>query len=245
MQTVSMDFEKITIILCRTSHPGNIGSAARAMLTMGFKNLKLVSPNTFPSSEAVALASGAEEVLNQAKLYTSIEEAIAEHQCVIGFSARQRELTQPHINLTSLAHTLNESYADQEIAILFGNETNGLSNDEIKHCHLLCFIDSNPDYASLNLAQAVQLCCYELRMASNKSEGLLINAKQKDFVSADRMNGFFDHLEETLDQIGFLKKVQGERLMHRLRLLFNRTQLDEEEVNILRGILKETQKKIK
>lgn len=241
-----MNFNNITIILCRTSHPGNIGSTARAMQTMGFKKLCLVGPKIFPSAEATALAANAKEVLDNTKTCQNIEAALVNQHFVIGFTARKRELTQPHVNLKDLPGEIVKLKEKQNIAILFGNETNGLSNEEIKFCNMLCYIDSESNAASLNLAQAVQICCYELKMTlKQKQNSLIANVNAKSFVTNDRLNGFYEHLESTLDELGFLKKIQAERLMQRLRLLFNRTQLDEDELNILRGILSEIQKKIK
>ena len=241
-----MDFKDFTIYLCRTSHPGNIGSTARAMQTMGFENLSLINPKQFPADEATALASNAKPLLETVQVFSDIKTALAEQHYVIGFTARKRELTQPHYNLKDLPYELITIKKNQNIAILFGNETNGLSNEEIKYCNSLCYIDSEPSAASLNLAQAVQICCYQLKMSlKDKQSNLITEKPPKNFVTSERMNGFYDHLETTLDALGFLKKIQAERLMHRLRLLFNRTQMDEEELNILRGILAEIQKKIK
>ena len=241
-----MDFKNITIILCRTSHPGNIGSTARAMQTMGFSNLSLVSPKIFPSPKASALASSATSILENAQVYENLKKALIDTNYVVGFTARKRELTQSHYNLRELPDQIKIIKKNQKVSLLFGNETNGLSNSEIKYCNALCYIDSEQSSSSLNLAQAVQICCYELKLALNtKQDNLIPLKKPKKFVANEKMNSFFEHLEITLDDLGFLKKFHGERLMQRLRLLFNRTQLDEDELNILRGILAEIQKKIK
>ena len=238
--------KQFRIVLCETSHPGNIGSVARAMKTMGFSDLYLVNPKDFPSSHAEALACGAEDILQNATKVTSLEGALEKINHVIGFTARKRELTQPHKNVRDLSKQLINEASKNKIAIIFGNEKNGLSNLELQHCQSLGFIDANSKYSSLNLAHAVQIVCHEIRMMGELPvKNKILNQVAKKYVSHDIQNGFYKHLEEILDEIGFLKKIQADRLMMRLRLLFNRTKMEKEEVNILRGILSEIQKKIK
>ena len=246
MSTKSNILKQFRIVLCETSHPGNIGSVARAMKTMGFLDLYLVNPKDFPSRHAQALACGAEDILQKATLVTSLESALENINHVIGFTARKRELTQPHKNIRDLSKQLISEANNNKIAIVFGNETNGLSNLELQHCQSLGFIDANSKYSSLNLAHAVQIVCHEIRMVSELPiKNKILKKITKKYVSHDLQNGFYKHLEEILDEIGFLKKIQADRLMMRLRLLFNRTQMEKEEVNILRGILSEIQKKLK
>ena len=246
MSTKSNLLKQFRIVLCETSHPGNIGSVARAMKTMGFLDLYLVNPKDFPSRHAQALACGAEDILQKATLVTSLESALENINHVIGFTARKRELTQPHKNVRDLSKQLINEANNNKIAIVFGNETNGLSNLELQHCQSLGFIDANSKYSSLNLAHAVQIVCHEIRMVSELPiKNRILKQNTKKYVSHDLQNGFYKHLEEILDEIGFLKKIQADRLMMRLRLLFNRTQMEKEEVNILRGILSEIQKKLK
>ena len=246
MSTKSNLLKQFRIILCETSHPGNIGSVARAMKTMGFSDLYLVNPKDFPSKHAQALACGAEDILKKATVATSLEVALKNINHIIGFTARKRELTQPHKNVRDLSKQLINEASNNKIAIIFGNETNGLSNLELQHCQSLGFIDANSKYSSLNLAHAVQIVCHEIRMVSEfPVKNKMLKQITKNYVSHDLQNGFYKHLEEILDEIGFLKKIQADRLMMRLRLLFNRTQMEKEEVNILRGILSEIQKKIK
>ncbi len=246
MQTKSNPLKKFRIILCRTSHPGNIGSSARALKTMGFSRLYLVKPNNFPSPEANSLASGADDVLKKAIIVESLEDALIGVNYTVGFTARKRELTQPHENIRTTATKIFPMAEKNEVALLFGNEKNGLSNDEIKHCQILSFIDASKDYSSLNLSQAVQIVCHEIRMITALClNNDIIKITTPKYVSHNVLDGFFNHLESVLDQIGFLKKIQAERLMQRLRLMFNRINLDKDEVNILRGILSEIQKKIK
>ena len=246
MSTKSNLLKQFRIVLCETSHPGNIGSVARAMKTMGFSDLYLVNPKDFPSKHAQALACGAEDILKKATVATSLEVALKNINHIIGFTARKRELTQPHKNVRDLSKQLINEASNNKIAIIFGNETNGLSNLELQHCQSLGFIDANSKYSSLNLAHAVQIVCHEIRMASEfPVKNKMLKQITKNYVSHDLQNGFYKHLEEILDEIGFLKKIQADRLMIRLRLLFNRTQMEKEEVNILRGILSEIQKKLK
>ena len=246
MSNKSNLLKQFRIVLCETSHPGNIGSVARAMKTMGFLDLYLVNPKEFPSRHAEALACGAEDILQKATIVTSLESALKNINHVIGFTARKRELTQPHKNVRDLSKQLINEASNNKIAIIFGNETNGLSNLELQHCQSLGFIDANSKYSSLNLAHAVQIVCHEIRMVSELPiKNKILKQTTKKYVSHDLQNGFYKHLEEILDEIGFLKKIQADRLMMRLRLLFNRTQMEKEEVNILRGILSEIQKKLK
>lgn len=246
MSTKSNLLKQFRIVLCETSHPGNIGSVARAMKTMGFSDLYLVNPKDFPSKHAQALACGAEDILKKATVATSLEVALKNINHVIGFTARKRELTQPHKNVRDLSKQLINEASNNKIAIIFGNETNGLSNLELQHCQSLGFIDANSKYSSLNLAHAVQIVCHEIRMVSEfPVKNKILKQITKNYVSHDLQNGFYKHLEEILDEIGFLKKIQADRLMMRLRLLFNRTKMEKEEVNILRGILSEIQKKLK
>jgi tRNA/rRNA methyltransferase len=240
MHNKSNILKQFDVILCRPSHGGNIGSTARAMKTMGLTQLYLVQPKKFPTDESYALAAGADDILD------SIEEAILKSHIAVGFTTRKRELSQPHQNVRRTAKDLIGVAKKNKIALVFGNETNGLSNNEIKHCQLLSFIDADKNYSSLNLAQSVQICCHEIRMALDYENTNIIHEKQTpEFVTQSQLNGFFLHFEEVLDNIGYLKKIQGERLMQRIRLLFNRTQLDKDEINIMRGIFTEIQKKIK
>ena len=238
--------KQFRIVLCKISHPGNIGSVARAMKTVGFSDLYLVNPKSFSSQESLALACGAEDILKKVNVVTSLEIALKNINHVIGFTARKRELTQPHDNVRELSKQLIEEAKNNKIAIVFGNETNGLSNSELQHCHSLGFIDANSKYSSLNLAQAVQIVCHEIRMMSAlPGKNRILKKPIKKYVRHELQNGFYNHLEEILSEIGFLKKIQSERLMTRLRLLFNRTQMEKEEINILRGILSEIKKKLK
>lgn len=235
-------FKNIKFVLSHTSHPGNIGSSARAIKTMGFAQLALINPEKFPDANADALASGAKDILQYAAVGSNLEDVTSDCNILIGFTARKRELTQEHLSIEEIAQKIIE-LKNNKFALLFGNETSGLKNEEIQHCHYLAYIDANKEYSSLNLSQAVQVTAYELRKNFNKKE-FDVAVKEKKLATFEEQNGFYEHLESTLNELGFLEKIQGKRLMHRLRLMFNRIQMDEDEVNILRGILNQINKKI-
>ncbi|MEY3792498.1 MAG: putative methyltransferase [Pseudomonadota bacterium] len=245
MVATSEALNRIRIILCQTSHPGNIGATARAMKTMGISKLYLVSPKKFPHPEATAMSSGADDVLKNAHVVNDLEEALKGVKLAVGLSARRRELTQPYLDVRDVAHEMMHVAETSDVAFVFGTEMSGLSNLETHQCQVLSFIDANPDYSSLNLAQAVQVVCHELRQASISKNPPKLYTKDLDVLADhESLMGFLSHLEVVLDEIEFLDKVQGERLMQRLHILFARSQLEIDEVNILRGILTQVQKKL-
>ena len=246
MVATSETLHRIRIILCQTSHPGNIGATARAMKTMGIHTLYLVNPKKFPHPEATAMSSGAEDVLKTAHVVDDLESALKGVKLAVGLSARRRELTQAYLDIRDVAHEMIRMAETSDVAFVFGTEMSGLSNLETHQCQLLSFIDANPDYSSLNLAQAVQVVCHELRQASISTLPPKLYTKDLDLLADhDRLMGFLSHLEAVLDEIEFLDKVQGDRLMQRLHILFARSQLEIDEVNILRGVLTQVQKKLK
>jgi len=225
----------VRIVLVNTSHPGNIGASARAMKNMGLEELSLVDPVLFPNAEATARASGADDLLAGAGCVATLEEALAGCSLVIGASARNRTLPVPMLDPRECAEMVVQQPAQTRTAIVFGRERTGLSNDELDRCHYLVQIPTNPDYPSLNLAAAVQVIAYELRMAAGLSLSRPENRYR--FATADEMEGFYRHLEETLIAIGFLDADNPRQLMRRLRRLFGRARPNENELNILRGIL--------
>lgn len=233
--------DNIRIVLCQTSHPGNIGSAARAMKTMGLSRLHLVRPKEFPHPNSYAMASGATDVLENIIVCETLEQALAGCAFVIGLSARKRELSHVPLTPREAAEEALEIASEQEVAMVFGNETNGLSNEELIRCQRLAHIPANPEYSSLNLAAAVQVMAYELR--TKNEEAPQLKAERIKYATHDEVEGFYQHLEQTLIEIGYLDVAQPKRLMSRLRRLFARTRLHEEEINILRGILKAIHKK--
>ncbi|HYQ70669.1 MAG TPA: tRNA (cytosine(32)/uridine(32)-2'-O)-methyltransferase TrmJ [Gammaproteobacteria bacterium] len=227
---------RIRVILSNTSHPGNIGAAARAMKTMGLTRLVLVDPKHFPDAEATARASGADDVLAGARQESSIDAALAGCRLIMGASARSRSISCPVIDPAECAGKIHAESLQGDVAVLFGCEQNGLSNEEIDRCHFLVQIPTNPVYGSLNLASAVQIICYEIRVAH------LVQAQGGEeavphVASADEMERFYAHLEQVLVDLDFLDPGNPRQLMRRLRRLFNRARPDDNEINILRGIL--------
>lgn len=225
----------IRVVLVNTSHPGNIGAAARAMKNMGLEDLCLVAPQSFPSAEATARASGADDLLARARRVDTLEEAIADATLVIGASARSRTLPMAALDPRECAELVAQQPEPGRTAIVFGRERTGLTNDELDRCHFLVRIPTNPEYPSLNLAAAVQVLAYELRMAVRQSSGSA--AARYRLATSDEMERFYQHLEETLIAIDFLDAENPRQLMRRLRRLFGRARPNENEVNILRGIL--------
>lgn len=234
----------IRVVLSSTSHPGNIGAAARAMKTMGLTRLYLVNPKVFPAAEATARASGADDVLTTAVVCSEIGEALSGCNLVIGASARSRSIPCPVINPAESALKVYAESDQGEVAMLFGCERSGLSNAEIDRCQYLVQIPSNPDYGSLNLAAAVQIICYEILITHGKPGPV---GGTLDYVpaNADEMERFYKHLEQALIELDFLDPDNPRQLMRRLRRLYSRARPDENEVNILRGMLTAAQQCIK
>ncbi|HHJ17720.1 MAG TPA: RNA methyltransferase [Gammaproteobacteria bacterium] len=231
------------IVLINTSHPGNIGAAARAMKNMGLGHLRLVDPQQYPSAEATARASGADDVLAAAQSFASLDEAVADCTLVIGASARSRSLPVPMLDPRGCAALVHSQPDPGRVAVLFGRERSGLTNDELDRCHHLVQIPTNPEYPSLNIAAAVQVIAYELRLAAGIAEPAA--APETDYASAEQMEQFYTHLEQTLIALDFLDADNPRQLMRRLRRLFTRSRPDQNEINILRGILTATGKKIR
>lgn len=236
-----MKFDSIRIVLVATSHPGNIGSAARAMKTMGLSRLYLVTPRQFPDKHAYELAAGADDILEQAVVTATLADALSGCHLVIGTSARPRGIDLPGLLPPNCAALVNDVSDDAEVAIVFGREHAGLTNEELLHCHYHVMIPSNPDYSSLNLAQAVQIIAYELRMKSLIVEHVQSPSKD-ELATTDQVERFYTHLREVLVEIDFLKISNPVKLVQRLRRMFNRIQLEVNEVNILRGVLTNVQR---
>lgn len=233
--------QRVRVILINTTHPGNIGATARAMKVMGLGNLHLVTPKIFPHAEATALASGADDLLQHAHVHDSLDTALAGCGLVLGTSARLRSLAMPQLDARQAAQRALAETHRHDIALLFGRERYGLTNEEMQCCHSLVHIPSNPDYSSLNLAQAVQIMCYELRISAMGSAGGALGQLDYEPVDGLQMERFYAHLEQALLDIRFLNPEQPKKLMMRLRRLFNRARPDQNEVNILRGILTSAQ----
>jgi TrmH family RNA methyltransferase len=232
----------VRVVLINTTHPGNIGATARAMKVMGLSALHLVSPKQFPCAEATARASGAADLLHQAQVHDDLEAALEGCVLVLGTSARLRSLSMPQLDVRRAAPLALAEAQGGDVAILFGREAYGLTNEEMQRCHHLVHIDTNPEFGSLNIAQAVQVIAYELRMAALGGGGVEQPAQDLVPVDAGQMELFYQHLEQALLDIRFLNPEQPKRLMMRLRRLFNRARPDQNEMNILRGILAAAQR---
>ncbi len=236
------DFLKnIRIVLARPSHPGNIGSAARAMKTMGLSRLVLVSPKCFPDPEAVTLASGAADLLDNALVVETLSEALAGVSIACALTSRRRELSTPLSTPREVTpELLSRAASGEQIAIVFGNETFGLSIEEVECCNRLITIPGNPDYFSLNLAMAVQVVTYELFSQTGFKVDHL--REEREPATLDEVEGFCRHLDDTMQHIGYFRRRNSDRLKRRMRTLFNRAALQREEVDILRGFLKQVQR---
>jgi TrmH family RNA methyltransferase len=227
------------IVLCRPSHPGNIGAAARAMKTMGLADLRLVAPEKYPAPEAQWMATNAQDVLREAKVHASLAEAISDCTAAFALSARTREWSTPVLDARTAAARAVET--DGPVAFVFGNEQAGLTNDEMLACQTLVHIPASPEFTSLNLAQAVQVVAYELFMASSLPAFRMRG--EKPATVADR-EGLYAHLERAAVESEFFDPASGSKLPTRLRRLFSRVpDLEREEVNILRGLLNALQER--
>lgn len=246
--------QNITVVLSRTSHPANIGSAARAMKTMGLTRLTLVAPNlmTTPMTsvapefdakrpenfvlpeESFVLASGAKDVLEQARIVASLQDALAQTTLSCALTSRKRELTATMYTPRELCPNLVEAARrGEQVALVFGNETFGLSIEEVMLCNRLMTINGNPNYFSLNLAQAVQVVCYELFSHIDVSMDYL--RPEHEYATHAQVTGMVGHLQDAMDAVGFFERRPPERLMRRMQAVFDRAQLEREEIDILRG----------
>lgn len=237
---MSRDFSNIRIVLVETSHPGNIGGAARAMKTMGLAELVLVKPLRFPDPQAQWRAAGAQDVLETATVCNTVNEAIADCHWVVGTSTRSRRIPWPLQMAQEVAADLLAKPPDTKIAILFGTETSGLANEELQKCHCHLQIPANPDYPSLNLAMAVQVVCYEIYKQSAEVEQPL--QWDRAPASVADTEALYEHFEQALIASDFLDPTNPGQTMTRLRRLFTRITPDETEVQMLRGILKTLQR---
>jgi tRNA/rRNA methyltransferase len=239
------DLARVRVILSRTSHPGNIGAAARAMKTMGLSRLYLVAPKKYPDPEAVSRAAGADDVLENAVVCATLDEALEGTVFAVALSARHRNLGPIRMQAREAAPLVLGKTVEGDVALLFGNETAGLSNEDVQRCQRTVFIPANPDYSSLNLGAAVQLLCYELRLAAHEGRPAEVS-RTVPFASppatSDDVERFYAHLERVMITTGFLDPAQPKRLMAKLRRLYGRVSLERDEINILRGILDAVEK---
>ena len=234
--------DRVRVVLCETSHPGNIGAAARAMKTMGLSRLVLVKPKHFPHADAEAFASGALDVLREAIVCRSLDEALAGTVLAVASTSRHRDLTHEVVDCREACKRLVQDASHGEVALVFGPERTGLTVRDVNKCQLIAAIPANPDYASLNLAQAVQVFAYELRISAG---GMAPRApRTSEAATYDEVEGFYRQLEEIFHASGFLDPQQPKRLMQRMRRLFARSRLEKEEVNILRGFLRAVRERL-
>ncbi|MDP5239590.1 RNA methyltransferase [Uliginosibacterium sp. 31-16] len=231
----ALSLNRFRVVLSHPSHPGNIGAVARALKTMGLSRLYLVNPRSFPDPEAETRASGATDVLANATVCNSLEEALAGVSMAAAFTARRRELALPMQWARQAAGTLAEAAQQGDVALVFGNETYGLSNEELAICQLPVMIPANPEYSSLNLGAAVQLMCYELRMATQDLGEA--PASFGELATVDEVENMLGHFQTAMTASGFFNPENPKRLMPRLRRMFGRIHLERDEVNILRGML--------
>ena len=230
----------VNIVLVGTSHPGNIGSAARAMKNMGLDRLRLVAPERFPATEATVMAAGADDVLGRARVFSDVTSAVADCGLVVGTTARSRHLPWRVVEPRQAAREIAGASATGEVAVLFGAERTGLTNEDIERCQLLLTIPTGQAYGSLNVAMAVAIVAYEILLASRGEEDATA-ARGIPLASAIEMERFYEHLERVLEEIDFRDRTGEGHLMARIRRLFNRAVLDQNEMNILRGILTSVQ----
>lgn len=241
--TTENRLDNVRVVLVNTSHTGNIGSAARAMKTMGLSDLVLVDPVSPPDGKSSALAAGAGDVLANARTFATLEEAIADCGLVVGTSARSRTLSWPMLNSRECGTKIMAEAANYQTALVFGRENSGLSNEELQLCHFHVCIDANPEYSSLNLAAAVQTLCYEVRMAFLALAQ--VQNEPNDYPLSRELELFYTHLESTLKKTRFIIPQHPGMVMTKLRRLFNRARPESQELNILRGILTSIDKNVK
>jgi len=244
--TTRNTLENIRIVLIQTSHPGNIGSTARAMKTMGLSELFLVNPKRFPDEQAITMSSNAEDILDQAVVVDSLQDALVGCHWVVGSSARdQRSLAWDVLDARECGEKVVDKTHHGKVALVFGRESSGITNDELAHCHQLVHIPTNPDYSSLNLASAVQLLSYECRVASlndAKKTTTSTDKNEEGSVTVDAMESYYQFLESAMVDAQFLDPHNPKHLMARLRRLYGRAQVSPSELNILRGMLVAFQK---
>lgn len=232
------------IVLVETSHPGNIGATARAMKTMGLSSLYLVNPEHFPHPNASEMSAGADDILHNAIIVDTLSAALAECTCAIATTARSRMIELPELTPEQAANFTHTEISKGQIAFVFGRERTGLFNDELLQCNYQVTIPTNPNYSSLNLAQAVQIMAYEWKkhcgIRTQPTENIIT-----DRPTSAEVEAFYQHLQSIMLAIDFLKPTSSKRLMQKIRRLFNRSQLEKTEVNILRGILTQMEKNLK
>ncbi|MFT6733572.1 MAG: TrmH family RNA methyltransferase [Polaribacter sp.] len=238
--------DQIKVILSHTTHPGNIGATARAMKVMGLSKLRLVNPKHFPSAEATERASKASDLLTNAEVFESTEQAISECRLVVGASVRTRSLSTRLVTPRELTTIIKENSENVPVALLFGTENSGLTNEELHLCHYQVYIPTNSDYSSLNLSQAVQLIAYEMRLAFSQVQQLpeqrVIDNER--VINRNQLDGLLNHLKGVMTNVGYLNIAHQKQIDNRLNRLFSRTDMTESEFKILRGFLSSIENKL-
>ena len=234
----------IKIVLVGTTHPGNIGASARAMKNMGIYNLALVKPKDFPNDQAIYRSKAAKDIVQNAKVYKSVKEAVEDCELVLGTSARDRTIPWPTLKPKEAAQEVSENLGIEKIAIVFGREDRGLTNEELGLCNLHINIPSDPEYSSLNLSQAVQIIAYEIRMAFLEDEN---EADDWDVERATNQQTelLIEHMDELMKEVDFYDVNNPRKLLVRVRRFFKRSRIDVMETNIFRGLFSTIQKKLK
>jgi TrmH family RNA methyltransferase len=227
----------LRIVMVETTHPGNIGAAARAMKNMGQRNLYLVNPRIFPSAEVTARAAGADDILARAVVCDSLQDALRDCVLVVATTARARTIAWPVSTPHECAQEIINGTASGQVAIVFGRESSGLNNDELELCNMAMQIPTDPDFSSLNVASAIQIICYELLQTVMTDPLHEIKKENSPPASAEQMRLFYAHLAECMTDIGYYDPSVPRSLMRRMKRLFNRARLDQDEMNILRGFL--------
>jgi len=236
--------DNIRVVLINTFHPGNIGAAARAMKNMGLSQLYLVQPEKFPDPEADSRAAGGQDILDNAIVVDTLEDAIGDCQLVIGTSARDRTFNLPKLNARECGEKVVQQSSDAPIAIVFGRETMGLLNEEIRLCNFHVYIDANPEYPVLNVSQAIQLISYEIWMAKNLQDKAEYPATEEEYPLHKEMELFYQHLESVLRQTSFIIPQHEGKVLEKLRRFFNRSRPERVELNMLRGILRSVEETV-
>jgi tRNA (cytidine32/uridine32-2'-O)-methyltransferase len=235
----------VKVVLVGTSHPGNIGSAARAMKVMGLTNLVLVDPQCEVDDQTVALAAGAADIAQNAKIVSTLNEAVEDCCLVVGSSARSRTLEWPMLEPRECGQKFVVEGEKAPVALVFGRERTGLTNEELQICHYHACIPANPEYSSLNLAMAVQTFSYEIRMAYlDKEQSQYSQPEAEEYPRHKELEMFYEHLENVAKQTQFISEEQPGKVMNKVRRLFNRARPEAQELNILRGILSSVEKSI-
>ena len=237
-----MKLENIKIVMVGTTHPGNIGAAARAMFNMGISRLCLVDPKCPIGEVAYARASGANAILDNRETWPQLKSAIADCGYVVAASARRRSLAWPEIEPRELANKIFAKADSERVALVFGREHSGLTNEEIQVCNEMVCIPTNPDFSSLNLASAIQVLCYEIYRQQAEAVDIENPRPGDELATSDEIESYFEHLQQVLEDCDFIDRTQPGQVMQRLRRLYLRSELSHIEINILRGILKAVQK---